>query len=146
MKRFLITSFLLFVSVASIYSLQAVAQQERILDVHFDKAVAVPGKVLLPGDYRFELMDSTSYPDVVEIINKADSKPIGLFRIDEAQRSDYGDSAVLVTAPDSVGLQRIDEWYFPGAQDGYRFVYSQKDLSKLDAVAQRMQVNPNNGL
>jgi hypothetical protein len=49
MKRFLITSFLLFVSVASIYSLQAVAQQERILDVHLDKGRRSSRKVLLRG-------------------------------------------------------------------------------------------------
>ena len=146
MKRFIVASFLLFISVAFIYSSQAVAQQESVMDFHLDKATAVPGRVLLPGDYRFRLLDSVTYPNVVEIISKADDRPLGLFPIYEAQRSDRGENEVMISSPDAAGLQRIDQWYFPGELDGYRFVYSQKDLRKIDAVAARMQLTPSNGL
>jgi hypothetical protein len=48
---------LLFLVVSTIYSF---AQNVSAMDVHVDKAVAIPGNVLEPGDYVFRRLDRTS--------------------------------------------------------------------------------------
>jgi hypothetical protein len=53
---------------------------------------------------------------------------------------------VTLTSPDAAGVQGISEWYFPGAMDGYQFLYSKKDIQKEDQMARRLPNQSSSGL
>jgi hypothetical protein len=121
------------------FTIPSFAQNQEVMNVHVDKAVAIPGNVLTPGDYVFRLADSTGRPDDVEIRSADGKTSYGFIQIYMASRNTYEGSEVKVSAADSTGLERIDSWFFPGSEDGYRFIYSKSDLQKADQIAQRMQ-------
>jgi len=130
-SKFTALFFLLF----AVFALPSFAQNETVMDVHVNQAVAIPGHVLRPGDYVFRLVESVARPADVEVMS-ADGKALyGVFPVYDAYRtSDV--ASEITTAPDESGLARIDAWYFPGYQDGYRFIYSNSDLRKIETIAQ----------
>jgi hypothetical protein len=141
MKRVLsnVTFLLVLVLVVSTIPSFAQNKNESVMNVHVDRAVAIPRNVLEPGDYVFRLLDTASRPDDVAVTS-ADGKTFyGILPVFAASRDSGGDSEIAVTAPDEAGLARIDSWYFPGSQDGYRFIYSKSDIRKADMMAQRMK-------
>lgn len=142
MKRILSSlSFvvLLFLVASSVPSF---ALNDSVVDVHVEKAVAIPSKVLVPGNYVFRLLDSSSRPHDVEVMS-ADGKTFyGIIPVYETSPRDSGlGNEITITAPDESGLARINSWYFPGSQYGYRFIYSKSDIRKADMVAQQMKSN-----
>ncbi len=146
MKRFTYSLLLVLVSLAVFVTVPAFAQQDSVINVHVDKAVAIPGYVLLPGDYVFRLADTNSYPDFVEISTADGSRTFGFIRVFEAKREHASGDKMIISQPDAAGLQRIKSWYFPGETYGYRFIYSKGDLRKADMIAQQMRTKENAGL
>ena len=126
----------LFLAVSAIPSF---AQNENVMDVHVDKAVAIPNNVLKPGDYVFRFLDSTTGPHDVEVLSTDGKTFYGILPVFTAFRNSEGGSEVTITAPDDAGLARIDSWYFPGSQNGYRFIYSKSEIRKADIIAQQMK-------
>lgn len=109
------------------------------MNVHVDKAAAIPRNVLEPGDYVFRLLDSSTRPADVAVTS-ADGKTFyGILPVFTASRNSGGDSEITVTAPDEAGLARIDSWYFPGNQDGFRFIYSNSDIRQAHVIARQMK-------
>lgn len=93
MKRVLSTfSFLVFL--LFIFScLPSFAQNDSVMNVHVNNAVAIPSKVLSPGDYQFRLLDSASRPRDMEVLS-ADGKTFyGIFPVCEASRNTADDSS-----------------------------------------------------
>lgn len=126
----------LFLLLALVFTIPALAQNNTVLNVHVQKAVAIPGNVLGPGDYTFRLSEVGEGRSVVAI-SSADSKIVyGFVHVYTAQRDSVGESEVVTTGA-GAGVDRIDSWYFPGQQHGFRFIYSKSDLSKLDQMAQK---------
>jgi hypothetical protein len=144
MKRFAITT--LFVLGLTLLAMPSFAQQESRFDLKINGRVAIPGRVLPAGAYVFRLMNSDTYPQIVEVMSADGTSTYGLFHVVPAQRLEAGDSQVTLTDPDSAGLQSVSEWYFPGTMDGYQFVYSRKDIQKEDRIAQRLATQTNSGL
>lgn len=129
--------FSLFLLVALVLTIPGLAENNTVLNVHVQKAVAIPGAVLGPGDYTFRLSDVLEGRSVVAI-SSADSKIVyGFIHVYSTQRDAAGDSEIVTTGASS-GVDRIDSWYFPGQQHGFRFIYSKNDLSKLDQMAQKI--------
>jgi hypothetical protein len=121
-------------------ALPAFAQNENVMNVHVDKAVAIPGKVLPPGDYVFRLADSVTRPADVQVMSADGKTEYGFIPVYSAYRTAGSDTEVTTTPPDNFGIACIDSWYFPGEQDGYRFIYSKTDLRKIDMIAQQMNL------
>jgi hypothetical protein len=119
-------------------AVSAAAQEEGALDIHVNKAVAIPGKVLPAGDYVFRLVESTSGANEVKVMS-ADGKTFyGFIPITRASKNDMTDHAVVKTVEDEAGTSRIDTWFFPASRDGFEFIYSKSDLRKLDIMAKQM--------
>ena len=135
MKRLLM--FLTLISIA--VALPALAQNESVMDVHVDKTVAIPGNILQPGNYVFRLVDSASSPYDVGVFSAHFKTFYGYIPVFPAYRSSEGGSQITATAPDKSGLARINSWFFPGQQEGYRFIYSKSAIRKEDMVAQNMR-------
>ena len=135
----------LFLLLALVFTISAVAENNTVMKVHVDKAVAIPGNVLAPGDYTFRLTDIASGRSVVAITS-ADSKVnYGFLHVYSAQRNSNGRSEVEVASSDGSAVDRIDSWYFPGEKHGYRFIYSKGDVAKLNEVAQKLNAKGNAG-
>lgn len=135
MKRLLM--YLTLIAIA--FALPAFAQNESVMDVHVDKAIAIPGKVLVPGNYVFRLLHSAAEPNDVAV-QSADYKTFyGFIPVFTAYRSSEDGSQIKASAPDNSGLARIKSWFFPGEQEGYRFIYSKADIRKADMIAQNMK-------
>ena len=139
MKRVLSSVTFLVVLVLVASALPSFAQNESVMNVHVGAAVAIPGNVLEPGDYVFRLLDSSSRPDNVAVLSADGKTSYGIFPVFTAFRNSGGDNEIAVTAPDDAGIARIDSWYFPGNQDGFRFIYSKSDIRKADMMAHRMK-------
>ena len=139
MKRVLSSVTFLVVLFLAVSTIPSFAQNESVMNVHVDKAVAIPCNVLEPGDYVFRLLDSSTRPGDVAVTSADGATFYGILPVYAAYRNSGGDSEIAVTAPDDAGLARIDSWYFPGSQDGFRFIYSKSDIRKADRIAQQMK-------
>jgi hypothetical protein len=145
MKRFVISVF--FALGLTLLSNASFAQQEDMLKLHTTEPLAIPGHVLPAGEYVFRLVEGDQYPHMVEVMRADGSSLYGLFQLAPVQRTAFsGDSAVTLTAPDATGFKRISQWYFPGAKNGYQFVYSKKDIQKQDQIARNNRNSNDSGL
>ncbi len=99
-----------------------------IMEITANQPIEIPGKVLAPGTYKFELINANNEVAV----SKADGSPAGMFFVIPTYRAAVSDNAVSV-AEGAGGLDRIAAWYFPGSHDGYAFVYPKS--TKLAEVA-----------
>jgi len=133
MKRLLMYLSLL----AIVFVVPALAENNTLIKVHVDKAVAIPGNVLAPGDYIFRMTDPAR---TVVSISSADSKTVyGFVPVFSTDRNSAKGSEIRETAHDATGLARIDSWFFPGEKSGFRFIYSQSDIRKADTIAKRLK-------
>ena len=146
MKRFSLSVMFLFLSLTMVAAIPALAQQDTVMDVHVDKAVAIPGHVLLPGDYVFRMVDSQTYPGYVQISSADGSKELGFVQVFASERRSFDGTKMMLSHPDRAGLEHVVSWYFPGARYGYRFIYSKRQLRNADLLAQRLQTRSNAGL
>lgn len=146
MKRFV--SYLPLVVVFSliVLALPAFAQNESVMDVHLNNQVAIPGKVLAPGNYVFRLVNIATTPQEVVVLTPNGSPVSGFIPVFESIREHEGNTVVKTTAPDRAGVVRITSWYFPGQRYGYRFVYSKSDKRKLDMIARSMHSQTTAGM
>jgi hypothetical protein len=119
-------------------SIPGVAQEQPGVQVHLAGMVAVPGNVLEPGDYIFQPLDPTTYPNTVKIVDAERDKIVGYYMVEPATRTNFSQSIVELSAPDFTGLRMVKEWYGPGDSDGFQFVYSAKDIRKADQLAQAL--------
>ncbi len=146
MKRFSLAVLFVVLSMMFVTAMPAVAQQNTVLNVHIEKAVAIPGHVLLPGNYLFRLRDADTYPGFVQVTSADGSQVFGFVQVFPAWRPQAGNDEVVLSQPDAAGLENVEAWYFQGEHYGYHFVYSQHDLRNADLIAQRMHTKSNAGL
>src|SRR5215813_8906509 len=92
--------------------------------ITFSQPVEVPGKVLPAGTYVFELAESSSDRDIVEIFNEDRTElfatiiGIGAYRAEPADKVEVTFEKRADAAP-----QAIKDWFYPGDTDGIEFVY-----------------------
>jgi hypothetical protein len=146
MKRFSLSVLFLFLSLTFMATIPALALQDTVINVHVDKAVAIPGHVLRPGDYVFRMADSETYPGYVQISSADGSQEFGFVQVFAGRRQTYNGTKLVMSHPDQAGLEHVVAWYFPGERYGYRFIYSKRQLRNADMIAQHLQTRSNAGL
>ena len=146
MKRLSLSVMFLILCLVFVSAIPALAQQQSVMNVQFDKPVAIPGHVLPAGSYTFRLMDSTSYPSFVQILGANGLQEFGFIQVFPSRRRSYEGTKLVMSLPDQAGLERVVSWYFPGSRYGYQFIYSKRQLRNADLIAQRMQTKSNAGL
>jgi hypothetical protein len=138
MNRIFSNLTLFALMVFAISALPAFAQEEGTLKLHVSEATAVPGQVLVPGDYKLSLVESAGGARQVKLLD-ADGRFLRVIPIYRASRvRSIGGSLVRTVAAGS-SLSRIDSFYFPAAEDGFQFIYSKSDLQKGETMAQQMR-------
>ncbi len=146
MKRFSLSILFLAFCLTVVAAIPALAVQNSVMNVRIDKAVAIPGQVLLPGSYTFRLVDSDTYPGFVQILSANGSRNYGFIHVFASKRQNAGKAKLVLSEPDQAGLEHVVSWYFPGQSDGYHFIYSKRELRNADLIAQRMQIKSRAGL
>ena len=117
------------------FNLPLLAQSPDDIKVHVSQESAVPGHILEPGDYIFHRVNSDQ-PGVYSLTRMQDHPEfVGYFQVEPTQRNSRENSEVEYSAPDAAGVRLIQAWYGPGNTDGYQFLYTQRDLRKLDQMA-----------
>jgi hypothetical protein len=95
----------------------------------FQQPVRIPGHVLLPGKYIFELIDggNTSNLNLIQIFDANRTKLIATIQTASAERMDPTGKTVLTFGFRKNGRPPILlAWYCQGDLSGHEFIYSKK--------------------
>jgi hypothetical protein len=102
--------------------------------VTFNAPVEIPGKVLLPGTYTFQLLDTQADRSIVQIFDKDGKLAATIIAV-----PDYS-----LTAPEQPIIKfeqlakdappAIRAWFYPGDNYGYEFVYPKTRATELAAA------------
>jgi len=116
------------------------------IKVTFDKPVQIPGQVLAPGAYTFQLGDPDAGQNVVEIFNDDESVLYAMLPTITAQRSKATAGVSLTLAESGAGKpDALLTWFCPGSTIGHEFVYSNQDRQKLARAKQQTFVSSRSG-
>jgi hypothetical protein len=118
---------------ASSFLLQPVKADEwnKKTEFTFSAPVEIPGKVLPAGKYVFELADSDSDRNVVQVFsedaNGRQSLAASIMAV-PAYMDDTPDKPIVHFEERHSGSpEAIQSWFYPGDNTGWEFVYSNAD-------------------
>ncbi len=131
-------------ALASLVATPAMADDwNKRTEFTFSGPVAIPGRVLAAGKYVFQLMDSQSDRNIVQVFSKDSSGKEDLVATILAI-PDY-----VANTPDSPAIhfeeraagapEAIHSWFYPGDNTGWEFVYPAVQTSNV----QRSEVSAN---
>ncbi len=91
----------------------------------FNSPVGLPGVVLPPGSYIFEIANPGSAADVVRVFDRTRSKVYlgALTRRTSRQPSKGLDAAIVFSEANPSVPRRINAWYAAGDTSGHEFLY-----------------------
>jgi len=96
-------------------------------DLEFSAPVQIPGHVLAPGKYVFELMDSQYDRNIVEVFSKAadgtERLVTTLFAIPDYTPNTPDKPVIHFQERHSGSPEAIRSWYYPGENTGWEFIY-----------------------
>ena len=113
------------------------ADQEIKFDFH--QAVRIPGHVLPPGSYIFELLDAgnTSDLNLIQIFDATGTKLIAIIQTVPAQRLDASGKIIVTFDFERVRKTPVMlDWFYPGYLFGHEFVYQKKTEEQLTRADQ----------
>jgi hypothetical protein len=92
--------------------------------ITFPEPVEVSGKVLPAGTYWFQLMDSPSNRNIVQIWNENRTKLINtILTIPNYRLHPTGDTVIKFAERPSGTPEAVKAWFYPGDNFGQEFVY-----------------------
>jgi hypothetical protein len=101
-------------------------ETNKRIEFQFSAPVQIPGHVLAPGKYVFELMDGPVDRNTVEVLKNSDGKEdlvAILFAIPD-YISNTPDKPTIHFEERSTGSPvAIQSWYYPGEETGWEFIY-----------------------
>ena len=118
---------------ASTVSAQGYPDDKRVFFT-FSGPVAVPGATLPAGTYLFRLTTSIASGErhVVQVLSENGTQSYAQFFGISAVRPDYASKPELRFIEVAAGMPAaIKTWWYPGAKDGYEFVYPKEQARLL---------------
>ena len=98
----------------------------------FSQPVELPGVALPAGTYVFKVLDSISDRNIVQVFNKDETKLIGTFVTIPDYTPQPSDKTIVKFSETSAGGPKaIKEWFYPGENVGWEFVYPKKRAVEL---------------
>jgi hypothetical protein len=92
--------------------------------VHVYAPIELPGHVLIPGRYVFQLMNSSSDRHILEVWNKDQTHLVALVMANAAYRMDpTGRTVFHLEERMKDTPEALKEWFYPGDTYGLEFVY-----------------------
>lgn len=99
-------------------------------EFHFSGPVEIPGKVLMPGKYVFQLLDSESDRNTVQVFSEDsqgnDILVATILAIPEYTSNRPDQPTVRFEERPTGSPEAIHSWFYPGENRGWEFVYSQQ--------------------
>jgi len=117
-----------FLALTSFVAQPAMADEwNKKTDFTFNEPVEIPGKVLAPGKYVFQLADSESDRDIVQVFSE-DSKGkdtlVATLMAVPDHIANTPDKPVVQFEERPAGTpEAIHSWFYPGENTGWEFVY-----------------------
>ncbi len=106
--------------------------------VTFREAIRIPGLVLQPGSYIFELAPSYGLRlnlDRIQIYNSDHTQLVDTIETVSAWRESATNGTMMTFAESSNGRPpALLQWFYPGMRDGHAFIYSARTERKLQAA------------
>src|SRR5207302_1090357 len=97
-------------------------------EFQFSAPVEIPGNVLTPGKYVFELADGESDRNIVQVLsedsNGKESLVATIPTIPDHIRKTPDKPAIHFEERQSGSPEAIHSWFYPGDNTGWEFVYS----------------------
>lgn len=114
----------------------------------FSQPVAIPGKALPAGTYWFQLLNSSSNRNVVEIFGHNDQRLYAVEMTAAAYRpASTSDVEVRFAERPHDQPEALLTWYFPGMLYGHQFIYSQhREKTLAKDMHQEILAAPNGGV
>ena len=98
----------------------------------FSQPVELPGVALPAGTYVFKVLDSLTDRNIVQVFNKDETKLIGTFITIPDYTPQPSDKTIVKFSETSAGGPKaIKEWFYPGENVGWEFVYPKKRAVEL---------------
>jgi hypothetical protein len=98
----------------------------------FSQPVELPGVALPAGTYVFKVLDSLTDRNIVQVFNKDETKLIGTFvTIPDYTPQPSEKTIVKFSETSAGGPKAIKEWFYPGEDVGWEFVYPKKRAVEL---------------
>jgi hypothetical protein len=113
-------SCLVFASLCLIASAQSDEWLRRSV-VELDSPAEVPGAILAPGRYVFQLMDVDDHRKLMQILDYGQTRVIATFAAvpDHRLRPEFGESIVFFELLNNAKPPVIRTWYWDTDMDGY---------------------------
>jgi len=106
--------------------------------LHFNNPVEIPGHVLIPGTYVFQLDNSLARNDVVQIFSQdkrgKDHFVTNAMAIPAYRVKTPGKTIMTFEERRSDSPEAINKWFYPGDNFGWQFVYPSVTTSESPAV------------
>ena len=110
----------------------AAANVDQRTEFNFSNPVMVPGATLPAGTYVFELADSRTSRNIVQIYRKGERDPIVTTIAVPKRRVDSKGDVVVTFAHTPPGMApAIQSWFFPGRLTGHEFVYPDEQARRI---------------
>ena len=128
---------MIFVFVAMFSSPAQANQWKKKTLVTFSEAVEVPGKVLPAGKYTFQLFDSLSNRNIVQIFNEDGTELITtILAIPNYRLEPTGETVLNFHEKPAGEPVALKAWFYPGDRFGQEFVYPKKEAIRLAEIEQ----------
>jgi hypothetical protein len=109
------------------------------IEFQFSGPVQIPGKVLAPGKYVFQLVDSDSNRNIVQVFsedsNGNESLVATLMAIPDFISKTSDQPIVHFEERPSGTPEAIHSWFYPGDNTGWEFVYPKGETLRTSANA-----------
>jgi len=112
-------------------------------EFQFSAPVEIPGRVLVPGKYVFQIADIDTSLDIVQVFSEDSNGKDSLVatmiaRSDYMSKTQYKPILTFERRP-SGRPEAIHSWFYPGESIGWEFVYPGSETAKTDAKAPAAQ-------
>ena len=101
--------------------------------VTFNGPVEIPGRVLLPGTYTFQLLDSESDRSVVQIFDKDGKLVATVIAVPDYSLTPPDQPIIKFEQIAKEAPPAIRAWFYPGDSYGLEFVYPKTRATELAA-------------
>ena len=105
-------------------------QWNKKTEFQFNAPVEIPGRVLTPGKYVFELADAQTDRSVVQVFSEDstgnESLVETIIAIPDRTLNTPDHPMVRFEERRSEGPEAIDSWFYPGENTGWKFLYPKR--------------------
>jgi hypothetical protein len=106
--------------------------------VQFDRPVMIPGKILQPGTYIFQLADTQPDRDVVRVYTADPNAPddernlvATTLAVPTKREQPNGDVVLKFAHTEGPGPVALKAFFYPGTLRGHEFVYSHDEAARI---------------